>query len=134
MKKLIFLAGLGIGFVVGARSGRETYDKLEAQARQFAQDPRVQEQADKARAAAQDAAATVKERAPEVAAAAKEKASSAAATAKEKASSAAATAKEKASSATHRADADTAPDADTDSRDSAAIGGDAEVGDRPLES
>ncbi|WP_347041442.1 hypothetical protein [Brachybacterium nesterenkovii] len=123
MKKLIFLAGLGIGFVVGARSGRETYDKLEAQARQFAQDPRVQEQADKARAAAQDAAATVKERAPEVAAAAKEKASSAAATAKEKASS-----------ATHRADADTAPDADTDSRDSAAIGGDAEVGDRPLES
>lgn len=123
MKKLIFLAGLGIGFVVGARSGRETYDKLEAQARQFAQDPRVQEQADKARTAAQDAAATVKERAPEVAAAAKEKASSAAATAKEKASS-----------ATHRADADTAPDADTDSRDSAAIGGDAEVGDRPLES
>lgn len=123
MKKLIFLAGLGIGFVVGARSGRETYDKLEAQARQFAQDPRVQEQADKARAAAQDAAATVKERAPEVAAAAKEKASSAAATAKEKASS-----------ATHRAHADTAPDADTDSRDSAAIGGDAEVGDRPLES
>lgn len=127
MKKLIFLAGLGIGFVVGARSGRETYDKLEAQARQIAQDPRVQEKADKARSVAQDAAATVKERAPEVAAAAKDKASSAAATAKEKASS-----------ATHRAgseaDVDTAPDADTDSRDSAAIGGDAELGDRPLES
>lgn len=159
MKKFVFLAGLGIGFVLGSRSGRGTYDKLEAQARTIAHDPRVQETAAQARSAAQDAASTVKDKAPGVAAAAKDKAVDAASTAKDKASDAASTAKDKASDAkdaakdkasdakdsakdaaskaTHRApkgDDETAPDADTDGRTAASSGGDAEVGDKKLES
>ncbi len=80
MKKLIFIAGVGLGFVLGSKMGREPYEKLEATARQYAEDPRVQEKfgqvRDTASRTAKDTADTVKTKAPEVAGAAKDKASS----------------------------------------------------------
>lgn len=140
MKKLIFLAGVAVGFLAGSRAGRGAYDTIEAKAREVASDPRVQETVGQARdtavKTAQDAAATVKDKAPEVAAAAREKAGDAADAAKDKAGDAkakAGDAKTRSEGATHRAgDDSTAPSADTDSR--AATGGDASVGNKKLES
>ena len=43
-KRLILLAGLGVGFVLGSYSGRSSYEKLRAQVDQLWSDPRVQEQ------------------------------------------------------------------------------------------
>ena len=47
LKKLVFVAGLGIGFVLGARAGRERYEKLKAQAQEVARNPKVQDTAEK---------------------------------------------------------------------------------------
>lgn len=143
MKKLIFLVGLAAGFVLGSRTGRAPYEKLEEAARRVADDPRVQEKAEQARDAAvhtaHDLAETVQDKAPEVAGAVKSTATDLAGSAKEKAGAAKDTAQDKASEAkdkaqekkdekssgTHRADdADSRPDA----------GGDAEVGDHELKS
>lgn len=44
--KLLFIAGLGIGYVLGTRAGREQYEKLKAQAARLWNDPRVQKQVD----------------------------------------------------------------------------------------
>ena len=49
MKKLIFLTGLAIGFVVGSRAGRGPYESLERTARQVADDPEVQRRASEAK-------------------------------------------------------------------------------------
>jgi len=40
-RKFLFLVGLGAGYVLGARAGREQYDKLVAQADRLWQSPRV---------------------------------------------------------------------------------------------
>ena len=40
-RKLLFLTGLAIGYVVGARAGREKYDKLRAATERYWRDPRV---------------------------------------------------------------------------------------------
>ena len=40
-RKLLFLVGLAIGYVIGARAGREKYDKIKAAAEQYWRDPRV---------------------------------------------------------------------------------------------
>ena len=40
--KATFLAGLAVGFVVGARAGRERYEQLKKAATQVAQNPQVQ--------------------------------------------------------------------------------------------
>ena len=58
--KILFVAGLGLGYVLGTRAGREKYDQLKTAALKFWNDPRVQKQVD----AAQD---FVKDKAPEVA-------------------------------------------------------------------
>jgi hypothetical protein len=42
MKKLWLLAGIGIGFVLGSRAGREPYDQLEGKVRRFRGRPEVQ--------------------------------------------------------------------------------------------
>lgn len=128
MKKFIFLAGLGIGFVIGSRAGRGPYESLERTARQVADDPEVQRRAaqakDTASRVAQDTAETVKEKAPDVAAAAQTTVAGAADAAKHRLS--------------HRTDA--TPDAGAEesadaAADSAAAGGDAEIGeDKPLSS
>jgi len=40
--KLLFLAGLAVGFVVGARQGRGAYERLKARASDLWGDPKVQ--------------------------------------------------------------------------------------------
>ena len=44
-RKLIFITGLGIGYVLGTRAGREKFDQMVAQARKFWESPTVQEAA-----------------------------------------------------------------------------------------
>ncbi|MEO8260937.1 MAG: hypothetical protein ABI566_00095 [Pseudolysinimonas sp.] len=58
--KILFVAGLGLGYVLGTRAGREKYDELRSAALKVWNDPRVQKQVD----AVED---FVKDKAPEVA-------------------------------------------------------------------
>jgi hypothetical protein len=58
--KILFVVGLGLGYVLGTRAGREKYDQLKASALKVWNDPRVQKQVD----AVED---FVKDKAPEVA-------------------------------------------------------------------
>ncbi|MEC9053276.1 MAG: hypothetical protein VX494_15620 [Actinomycetota bacterium] len=66
MSKLSLIAGLGVGYVLGARAGRERYEQLKAGAQKVARDPRVQSAADRAadqaRAQTEAAVATAKEK------------------------------------------------------------------------
>ena len=87
--KLTFLAGAAVGYVLGARAGRDRYDEMKQQADALWHDPRVQEKV----AAATD---TVKEKAPDVGAKLNSAAGNAAAAVKEKAADTASTAKDKA--------------------------------------
>ena len=57
--KVLFVLGIGIGYVLGARAGRPRYEKLKARATEVWEDPRVQ----KVRAETQE---FVKENAPVV--------------------------------------------------------------------
>ena len=43
--RLVFFTGLGIGFVIGARAGRERYEQLRKLARKAADNPAVQQAA-----------------------------------------------------------------------------------------
>lgn len=43
--KLMFLGGVAVGFVLGSRSGRKTYDELARTARRIRENPSVQEAA-----------------------------------------------------------------------------------------
>lgn len=117
MKKIVLVIGLAVGFVLGSRMGREPYEKLEEKARSFAGDPRVQEKVtqakDVATKTAQDAADTAKTKGPEVAGQLKDRVSG---------------------NSSAKDSGDTAPNADTDGRRAASTGGDAQVGDKPLNS
>jgi hypothetical protein len=62
MRRLAFLAGIGIGFVLGARAGRERYEQLRKLARRAADSP-----------AARQAAVTVRAQAVRLARAAKDR-------------------------------------------------------------
>jgi hypothetical protein len=42
--KILFVFGLGLGYVLGARAGRERYEQIKAGAEKVWQDPRVQRQ------------------------------------------------------------------------------------------
>ncbi|MDO4919777.1 hypothetical protein [Kocuria sp.] len=121
MKRLAFVAGFGIGFVVGSASGRKSYESLRESAINTWNDPKVQakvsegtdwvksevpvvgeklaEGAQKATGAvaskASEGAAAVKDKATDGAAAVKDKAPDGAAAAKSKAQDGAATAREK---------------------------------------
>jgi hypothetical protein len=58
--KILLVVGLGVGYVLGARAGREKYDELVARAQKFWNDPRVQKQVS-------NAGEFVKDKAPDVA-------------------------------------------------------------------
>jgi hypothetical protein len=58
--KILLLVGLGVGYVLGSRAGRERYDEIVSKAKTFWNDPRVQKQVNQA----ED---FVKDKAPEVA-------------------------------------------------------------------
>jgi hypothetical protein len=50
--KLIFITGVGVGYVLGTRAGRERFDQMVAQAKKFWESPTVQEAAGVAQAQA----------------------------------------------------------------------------------
>jgi hypothetical protein len=58
--KILFVVGLGVGYVLGTRAGREKYDQMKSTALKLWNDPRVQKRVD-------DAGDFVKDKAPEVA-------------------------------------------------------------------
>lgn len=58
--KILLVVGLGVGYVLGTRAGRERYEELKASVQKFWNDPRVQRRVD-------DAEDFVKDKAPEVA-------------------------------------------------------------------
>jgi hypothetical protein len=58
--KILLVVGIGVGYVLGTRAGREKYDQMKAAVERLWNDPRVQKQVDNA----QD---FVKEKAPDVA-------------------------------------------------------------------
>jgi hypothetical protein len=58
--KILLVVGLGVGYVLGARAGREKYDELVSRVQKFWNDPRVQTQVSNAQG-------FVKEKAPDVA-------------------------------------------------------------------
>ncbi|MFE4002100.1 hypothetical protein ACFX43_25300 [Nocardioides sp. YIM B13467] len=59
-KKTGLLAAFGIGYVLGARAGRERYDTIAAKAQQLWHDPRVQETAHRARVVAEERTESVR--------------------------------------------------------------------------
>ena len=66
-KRLVLLAGIGIGFVLGSRAGRQSYENLKRQATNLWNDPKVQDGIETARE-------QIEEKAPAVAQAVKDKA------------------------------------------------------------
>lgn len=58
--KILFVVGLGVGYVLGTRAGREKYDQIKATVSKLWNDPRVQQRVD-------DAQEFVKDKAPDVA-------------------------------------------------------------------
>jgi hypothetical protein len=58
--KILLVVGIGIGYVLGTRAGREKYDQMKATAQKLWNDPRVQKQVN-------NAEEFVKDKAPEVA-------------------------------------------------------------------
>ena len=75
MRRIILLVGVAIGYILGAKAGRERYEQLADQASKVWTDPRVQSKVE-----------DVKEQAPQVASSLGDKAKSAATQAKAKAS------------------------------------------------
>jgi hypothetical protein len=67
MKKLLLLTGAAVGYVLGARAGRERYDQIMAKARGVAKDPRVQQKARDAQTAVKEHAPVVKDKVTEAA-------------------------------------------------------------------
>ena len=57
--KILFLTGLGLGYVLGTRAGRERYEQIKTTVGRLWNDPRVQRQVD-------TVGAYVKDKAPEV--------------------------------------------------------------------
>jgi hypothetical protein len=62
MKKLTLLIAGGVGYVLGARAGRERYDQIKRAATRVKEDPRVQEKAHQAADLAKDKAPVVKDK------------------------------------------------------------------------
>ena len=62
MKKLMLLIAGGVGYVLGARAGRERYDQIKRTATRVKDDPRVQEKAAQAADLAKEKAPIVKDK------------------------------------------------------------------------
>jgi hypothetical protein len=59
--KILLVVGLGVGYVLGARAGRERYDDIKRTAQRFWGDPRVQRQVNQAETFVKDKAPDVAE-------------------------------------------------------------------------
>ena len=73
MNKLLLLVGAGVGYVLGARAGRERYDAIADQANKLWTDPRVQDKVEEVKAKAPVVAEDLKAKGAEVADKAKAK-------------------------------------------------------------
>ena len=62
MRKLMLLAAIAVGYVLGARAGRERYDQIMSLVGQVKNDPRVQEKAHQATDLAKEKAPVVKDK------------------------------------------------------------------------
>lgn len=62
MKKLIVLGAGAVGYVLGAKAGRERYEQITKQARKIRSNPTVQQKVDEAKHVAKDAASTAKDK------------------------------------------------------------------------
>lgn len=62
ISKVSFLAGAAVGYVVGARAGREQYDKIKDAARQASESPVVQQAKTKVETVAGDVLHEAKEK------------------------------------------------------------------------
>ena len=67
MKKLLLLTGAAVGYVLGAKAGRERYDQIMTTAKGVARDPRVQQKAREAQTAVKENAPVVKDKVAEAA-------------------------------------------------------------------
>ena len=65
MKKLMFLGAGAVGYVLGAKAGRERYEQIAEQARKLRNNPTVQEKVDQAKHVAKDATGTAVDKAKE---------------------------------------------------------------------
>jgi hypothetical protein len=74
MKKLLLLAALAVGYVLGAKAGRERYEQIMGTFNKVKDDPRVQEKAHQAADFAAEKAPVVKDKVTEAAGAAAAKA------------------------------------------------------------
>jgi hypothetical protein len=62
MSKIVTMAAVGVGYVLGARAGRQRYEQIAQGARKVWSNPRVQQAATEARSTAAEKAPVVKER------------------------------------------------------------------------
>jgi len=62
MRKLMLLIGVGIGYILGAKAGRERYEQISRQAQKIRSNPTVQQKVDEAKHVAKDAADTATEK------------------------------------------------------------------------
>lgn len=86
MRKVIFLLGVAVGYVLGTKAGRERYEQIVKYSRQAANHPAVQNAKQQATTKATDLGKTAAAKAPEMARNAVPKVVSAAKTAKQTAS------------------------------------------------
>jgi hypothetical protein len=70
MRKLLLLAAFGVGYVLGARAGRERYEEIMRAVSRVKNDPRVQEKAQQAVDVAREQAPVVADKVTSVAGAA----------------------------------------------------------------
>jgi len=54
MKKLVFLFGVAVGFLLGSKAGPDAYNQVEKKVRSVVDRPEVQQAMDKAKSAAQE--------------------------------------------------------------------------------
>ena len=73
MRKLTMLVAGGVGYVLGARAGRERYEQIKRTATRVKNDPRVQEKASQAADLAKEKAPVVKDKVTSVASTAADK-------------------------------------------------------------
>jgi hypothetical protein len=63
LNRITFLAGIGVGYVLGAQAGRERYEQLKQLARKAAENPSLQQTAGALQAQAQATAKTAADKA-----------------------------------------------------------------------
>jgi SLT domain-containing protein len=62
LKKLMFLGAGAVGYVLGAKAGRERYEQITTQAQKLRTNPTVQQKVDEAKETAKSAAETATEK------------------------------------------------------------------------